>query len=149
MISQSKAMRKSVRKPDRGRVAENPRFHLSTHKKDSIEHIRELVQKARRLIESVPIAADVPRIRDELIEILETAVKEANALAKASKIVAEKGSGGIPPKLQWYRVIGYLAHVLDGVCKNVQLNELNRRLDDLEKELDATEPTTNDRGYTP
>ena len=135
--------------PDRGRATVSPRFHLSPHKKASVEHIRELVQKARRLIESVPIAADVPRIRDELIEILETAVKEANTLAKESKIVAEKGSGGIPPKLQWYRLIGYLAHVLDGVCKNVQLNELNERLDEVEKELDATEPTSNDRGYSP
>jgi len=59
------------------------------------EHILYLDRRARGLIESVPLAADVPRIRDPLIKILDQAVKEANTLAKIDMSVPEIEGGGV------------------------------------------------------
>ena len=59
------------------------------------KHILYLVGRARELIEPVPLAADVPRIRDELIKILNQAVNEANTLAKIDMSVPEIGGGGV------------------------------------------------------
>ena len=40
------------------------------------KHILYLVGRARELLESVPLAADVPRTRDELIKILDQAARK-------------------------------------------------------------------------
>jgi hypothetical protein len=101
------------------------------------EHVESLVKQARVLIQSVPVAADVPKIRDRMIEILDEALSEANKLAEQASPKPEKGQGGVPSKIHWLRVIGYLSQVLDGVCENVELSELNERLLRVEKELDV------------
>jgi len=115
----------------------------------SIEHVCELVREAHAYGNSVPVAADVPKTREEMIAILQSALLEASKLAEQAAPEITKGSGGISPKIQYYRVIGYIAHVLDGICENVELTELNQRLVSLEKELGATKPTPNERGYSP
>lgn len=97
--------------------------------------LRELTRHARSLVNSVSIAADVPEVREELIETLVKAVREANEIAKVSSTTTEKGSGGMPGKARWYQLVGYLAQVLDSVCKNVELSEINERLLKVEKEL--------------
>jgi hypothetical protein len=96
-----------------------------------ISHIRLV----RGLLYSVCVAADVPKIRDDLIDALVGAIQETNKLAKESNANVEKGAGGVPPKARWYQLLGYLTQVLDGVCKNVELSEINERLLLVEKEL--------------
>jgi hypothetical protein len=97
--------------------------------------LTQLVRYARMQLESVRVAADVPRIRDDMIDTLIKAITEANMIAKLSLDSADKGTGGVPPKARWYQLVGYLVQVLDGVCKNVELSEINERLLKVEKAL--------------
>jgi hypothetical protein len=32
--------------------------------------------------------------------------------------------GGIAPRIHWYRALSYSVQVLDGICKNVELSEI-------------------------
>jgi len=99
--------------------------------------VRALIGEARRLIQAVPLAADVPQIRKQLIEILKASIEQANAIALKASETANPGEGGISAKAQWMRLASQMTQVLDGVLKNVQLNELNERLERVEKELDS------------
>jgi hypothetical protein len=102
-----------------------------------VRHARlaDYVTLARSLLFTVQVAADVPRIRDDLIDTLVEAIHESDKLAKEESPTVERGSGGVSPKARWYQLLGYLAQVLDGVCKNVELSEINERLLRVEKEL--------------
>jgi len=93
-----------------------------------------LVRQTRNLLDSVSIAADVPGIRDEMVEKLVAAIREANEIAKEASTESGK-AGGPSPKSRWYQVVGYLVQVLDGVCKNVELSEINERLLRVERKL--------------
>lgn len=93
------------------------------------------VHEARELLNSVGIAADVPKIRNDLIDTLVKAIATTNDLANQSSSATEKGAGGVPPKVRWYQLLGYLVQVLDGVCKNVELSEINERLLRVERKL--------------
>jgi len=111
--------------------------------------LKQLVRYARIQLESVRVAADVPRIRDDMIDTLIKAITEANMIAKLSLDSADKGTGGVPPKARWYQLVGYLVQVLDGVCKNVELSEINERLLKVEKMLGvakAGSPQTRRKG---
>jgi len=111
--------------------------------------LRDHIRYARNLLESVSIAADVPKIRDEVIDTLVKAIIEANMIARHSPESAEKGTGGVPPKARWYQLVGYLVQVLDGVCKNVELSEINERLVKVEKALGSAKagsPQTGAKG---
>ena len=92
------------------------------------------VQLARDQLNGVPIASvNVPKIRGDVVEALVAAIEDAQALAKEGSAEAGRGMGGMPPKARWYQLVGYLAQVLDGVCKNVELSEINERLLRVEK----------------
>jgi hypothetical protein len=79
--------------------------------------------------------ANVPQVRDDLIDTLTHALEETNKLGKQAGGTAEKGAGGMPEKARWYQLLGYLAQVLDGVCRNVELSEINERLAKVEDRL--------------
>ena len=79
--------------------------------------------------------ANVPQVRDDLIDTLTHALEETNKLGKQAAVTAEKGAGGMPEKARWYQLLGYLAQVLDGVCRNVELSEINERLAKVEGKL--------------
>jgi len=84
-----------------------------------------------------------------MIDTLIKAITEANMIAKLSLDSADKGTGGVPPKARWYQLVGYLVQVLDGVCKNVELSEINERLLKVEKMLGvakAGSPQTRRKG---
>jgi len=94
------------------------------------------VQLARDQLYGIPIASvNVPEIRGDVVDTLVAAIKDAQTLAKESSAEAAKGMGGVPPKARWYQLVGYLAQVLDGVCKNVELSEINERLMRVEKTM--------------
>lgn len=84
------------------------------------------------------IAADVPAVRDEMVDKLVAAVREANEIAKQASTEPGK-TGGPSPKSRWYQIVGYLVQVLDGVCKNVELSEINQRLLRVERLLKVAE----------
>jgi hypothetical protein len=87
-------------------------------------------------LSGVPIATvSVPKIRGDVVDTLVAAIEDAQALAKESSAEAGRGMGGMPPKARWYQLVGYLAQVLDGVCKNVELSEINERLMRVEKTM--------------
>jgi hypothetical protein len=80
-------------------------------------------------------SANVPAVRDDLIDTLTHALSETNKLGQKAAVQAEKGAGGMPEKARWYQLLGYLAQVLDGVCRNVELSEINERLAKVEGKL--------------
>jgi hypothetical protein len=82
----------------------------------------------RAILSGVWLAADVPKAREDAIETLVDAMHEINALAKMAPPDPVKGSGGTSPRERWYRVMAYIIQVMDGVCKNVEISELNERL---------------------
>ena len=101
----------------------------------SADRLVEHVHAARLLFVSVWIAADVPKIRDEMIDRLVRAIVEANELVKEAPSKPEKGGGGVAPKAHWYRLFGYLVQVLGSLCGNVEISDVNERLFKIEKEL--------------
>ena len=94
--------------------------------------LRNYILQLRRMLDTVWVAADVPKIRDDMIDTLIKAIMEADLQAKAAPEATESG---VPPKARWYQLVGYLVQVLDGVCRNVEISELNQRMSRVEKEL--------------
>jgi hypothetical protein len=93
----------------------------------------------RAILSGVRIAANVPKVRDEAIEVLLDAMREINQLAKKASPDSGKGAGGTSAKGRWYQVLGYVVQVMDGVCKNVEISELNERLKRVEEALGIAE----------
>ena len=60
------------------------------------------------------------------------AVKIAEQLAKNSRRTPRR-SGGTPPKARWYQLMAYLSQTLDGVLRNMDMNEVKKRMAELEK----------------
>ena len=71
-------------------------------------------------------------IRAEVVSRLYEAVKITEEIAKKAD---EKpaGSAALPPGVRWYQVMGYLAQTLDGLLRNVDLNETKKDLAELQK----------------
>jgi len=70
------------------------------------------------------------------------AIEEVDRLAKASGKRTRTGGGGISPKERWYQLMGYLAQVLDGGLKNVDLHGVKEKMDKMEIDLDEHQRTT-------
>ena len=70
------------------------------------------------------------------------AIEEVDRLAKASGKRTRTGGGGISPKERWYQLTGYLAQVLDGVLKNLDLQGVKEKMDQMEMALDELQRTT-------
>jgi hypothetical protein len=108
---------------------------LSSHEATLKQHL----VATRAILSGVWLAADVPKVREEAIETLLDAMREINALAKTTPPDPVKGSGGTSPKERWYQVMAYIIQVMDGVCRNVEISELNQRLKRVEEELGIAE----------
>ena len=86
-----------------------------------------------------------PEVRSRVVTKLVEAIEEAERLAKTSGKRTRTGGGGISPKERWYQLMGYLAQVLDGVLKNLDLESVKEKMDQMEMALDElqrTNPTT-------
>jgi hypothetical protein len=70
------------------------------------------------------------------------AIEEAERLAKASGKRTRRGGGGISPKERWYQLMAYLAQVLDGVLKNLDLESVKEKMDQMDLVLDELQRTT-------
>jgi hypothetical protein len=91
------------------------------------------------LLQSVWVAANVPKICDEVINRLVRAIVESNGLAKEASEKAKKGQGGVSAKAHSYRPKGYQVQVLASVRRNVEVSELNHPMARVENELNAAE----------
>jgi hypothetical protein len=70
------------------------------------------------MLDTVWVATDIPRIRDNMIETLIKAIMEADLQAKAAP---EAADGAVPQKARWYQLIGYLVQVLDGEYSDISV----------------------------
>jgi hypothetical protein len=82
-----------------------------------------------------------PEVRSRVVTKLVGAIEEAERLAKASGKRTRTGGGGISPKERWYQLMGYLAQVLDGVLKNLDLESVKEKMDQMEMALDELQRT--------
>jgi hypothetical protein len=83
-----------------------------------------------------------PEVRTRVINQLVEAIGEVEAIAKRSSKRAKPGSGGVPPKFRWYQLLANLAGVLDGVLKNVNMDDVREKMDKLELEIGELQRTT-------
>ena len=120
--------------------------------------VRRLIETARReLFTPVPLPGPMsrrrrvtqrsvaPEVRSRVVSKLVEAIEETEHLAKSAAKRTKTGGGGISPKERWYQLMGYLAQVLDGVLKNLDLESVKEKMDQMEMALDElqrTNPTT-------
>jgi len=83
-----------------------------------------------------------PEVKTRVVTKLVEAIDESERLAKGSGRRSRSGGGGISPKERWYLVMGYLAQVLDGVLKNLDLETVKEKMDQMETVLDELQRTT-------
>jgi len=102
---------------------------------------RELIPlKARRFRRTV--SADTSEVRDGVVAKLLEAMNETETLAKAASRRAKKGSGGVPAKARWYQLMAAISQTLDQVLRNVELDQIQAKMLELEKNIDELQRTT-------
>ena len=97
-----------------------------------IEEIREKYAQS----EAYPLkrGGKIGTIRAQLIDKLLVAINDAYTQAQAADPCLKAGAG-TSMKEKYYRLLGYLGQVLDGIVKNVEVTEMNRRLLKVEEVL--------------
>ena len=81
-------------------------------------------------------------VRSGVVSSLVTAIDEVEVLAKASPKRSPRGAGGIPAKVRWYQLMAYLAQVLDGVLRNVDLERYEEKMEELERTVEELQRTS-------
>ena len=81
-------------------------------------------------------------VRSDVVSRLVAAIDNVEELAKDSPKRTRKGAGGIPAKARWYKLMGYLVQVLDGVLKNVDLEKYQEKMEELEKTVEELQRTS-------
>jgi hypothetical protein len=93
--------------------------------------------KRRRVMQK----SATPEVRSRVVTKLVEAIDEVERLAKASGKRPRRGGGGLSPKERWYQLMGYLAQTLDGVLKNLDLESVKGKMDQMEAVLDELQRT--------
>ena len=83
-----------------------------------------------------------PEVRSRVVTKLVEAIEETERLAKSAGKRPRAGGGGISPKERWFQLMGYLAQVLDGVLRNLDLESVREKMDQMESALDELQRTT-------
>ncbi len=83
-----------------------------------------------------------PEVREVVAEKLVDALNVVEGLAKKSGRKTRKGSGGVPAKARWYQLMTYIAQILDGVLRNVELGNVQEKLEMLEKTVEELQRQT-------
>jgi len=81
---------------------------------------------------------DVPAIRESLVTKLQAAIDDVHA--KAQKTRTQE------MRLEYYRVMGYLCQILNGLLENVETDELMRRLEEAKAVVKAHQTRTTANG---
>ncbi len=106
--------------------------------------LRNILEGVRRLLFGPRrrITVRAPELREVVAEKLVDALNVVEALAKKSGRKTRKGSGGVPAKARWYQLMTYIAQILDGVIRNVELGEVEAKLETLEKTVEELQRQT-------
>jgi len=72
---------------------------------------------------------DVPAIRESLVNKLMAAIDDVHSRAKKAKETEDR--------LEYYRVMGYLCQILNGLLENVATDELMRRIEEAKVVVEA------------
>ncbi len=80
-------------------------------------------------------------VRADVVERLVSAIREVDGLAKAAGRRSRKGHGGLSPKARWYQLMAYLAQILDGVLRNVDLERYEEKMEELERTVEELQRT--------
>jgi hypothetical protein len=80
-------------------------------------------------------------VRADLVERLVSAIREVDGLARAAGKRSQKGHGGLSPKARWYQLMAYLAQILDGVLRNVDLERFEGKMEELERTVEELQRT--------
>ena len=80
-------------------------------------------------------------VRADVVERLVSAIREVDGLARAAGKRSQKGHGGLSPKARWYQLMAYLAQILDGVLRNVDLERFEGKMEELEKTVEELQRT--------
>jgi hypothetical protein len=80
-------------------------------------------------------------VRADVVERLVSAIREVDGLARAAGKRSKKGHGGLSPKARWYQLMAYLAQILDGVLRNVDLERFEGKMEELEKTVEELQRT--------
>ena len=86
-----------------------------------------------------------PEVRSRVVTRLVEAIEETERLAKSAGKRPKAGGGGISPKERWLQLMAYLTQVLDGVLRNLDVESIREKMDQMETALDElqrTNPTT-------
>ncbi len=70
------------------------------------------------------------------------AINEVESLAKSSGRRTRKGHGGVSPKVRWYQLMAYLAQILDGVLRNLDLEKYEEKMGELERAVEELQRTS-------
>lgn len=81
-------------------------------------------------------------VRVDVVERLLSAIREVDGLAKAAGKRSRKGHGGLSPKARWYQLMAYLAQILDGVLRNIDLERYEEKMVELEKSVEELQRTS-------
>jgi len=83
-----------------------------------------------------------PEVRSRVVTKLVEAIEETEHLAKSAAKRTKTDGGGISPKERWYQLMGYLAQALDGVLKNLDLESVKEKMDQMESASPTSSPTS-------
>ena len=108
--------------------------------------LRSLLEAVRRELFPRPrrrtMRFHAAELREGVAEKLVEALNVVEGLAKMSERKLRKGTGGIPAKARWYQLMTYIAQILDGVLRNLELGEVEAKLETLEKAVDELQRQT-------
>jgi broad specificity phosphatase PhoE len=75
----------------------------------------------------IELPIDVPKEREEIYSRLKRALETAEAIANNRKL---KGK----TRIEALRLVGYICQIMLGAVKDVQVEDIERKLEELEKE---------------
>jgi len=81
---------------------------------------------------------DVPAIRESLVSKLMAAIDDVHSRAQKAR------DGEV--RLEYYRVMGYLCQILNGLLENVATDELMRRIEEAKTALEAHQKRSGPNG---
>jgi len=81
---------------------------------------------------------DVPAIRESIVTKLQAAIDDLHAKAANTR--------KIEIRLEYYRVMGYLCQILNGLLENAETDELMRRLEEARVVVKAQQTRTTANG---
>ena len=131
----------------------NGRGEFPSTSRKGLPLINQLIVQVRRELfplgvirRRVTQTGELSEVRPTVVEKLVAAINVVEGLAKSSGKRSKRGTGGVSPKARWYQLMAYLAQTLDGVLRNVELEKVREKLEQLEMTVDELQRTSPQAG---